>query len=252
MSGVAFDGVSTQSSCWCQSDPTAANRPTTNSSPATDFTSGFNKTLWDASPPVIWFEPITQKLKDQGVVPLTFNEVYDNVLGPYFWPGNKDSTAYRLGQGTTIAATVLPGAGLGATTRGIAATTSAKVLGSGLLKGSGPQSGVIEISARVKSVGAFNNFRPSSPRDFVFDPVTNRFAVQGKSVEKLGHTWLRWSIGASEDTVVGGTLTRGPGNKIITNEHSGHYGTNWTDSTRSRFVDFMNNYGFEVKHSQTW
>ncbi|MEV4227085.1 polymorphic toxin type 43 domain-containing protein [Streptomyces bobili] len=119
------------------------------------------------------------------------------------------------------------------------------------LAGSGPSPGILEVSDRAKSVAAVRNFYPTGGRDFVFDPSTGRFAT-GADQGIGGHTFLRTSIGADESTVVGGRLTRGPNGEFLTNEHSGHYGTNWTDAVRSQFTAFMEGHGFTVRHSATW
>jgi hypothetical protein len=100
----------------------------------------------------------------------------------------------------------------------------------------------------VKSVGAMRNFNPAGERDFVFDPMTGRFAT-GADQGIAGHDGLRTAIGASESSVVGGRLKRGARGEFLTNEWSGHYGGNWTHATRRRFVEFMNQHGFEVNHT---
>lgn len=61
------------------------------------------------------------------------------------------------------------------------------------------------MSSRVKSTAAFENFNPAVPRDFVFDPVTQRLLVGGGHLSKvLGPTGLVQAGGFGEDTVVGG------------------------------------------------
>ncbi|MER7080296.1 RHS repeat-associated core domain-containing protein [Saccharopolyspora kobensis] len=116
------------------------------------------------------------------------------------------------------------------------------------LPGSGPIPGVLEVSERVKSVGAVENFFPKGERDFVFDPVQNRF-VTGSEQGILGHDGLRESIGGNPSDVVGGRLSRGPNGEFLTNEWSGHYGHQWTPEIRQKFVEFMGEYGLEVAHT---
>lgn len=106
------------------------------------------------------------------------------------------------------------------------------------------------MSSRVKSTAAFENFNPAVPRDFVFDPASQRLLVGGENLSKvLGHTGLVQVGGFSEDTVVGGQLTRGPAGEFLTNEWSGHFGMNWTDAARQQFADFMSGFGFNATHT---
>jgi hypothetical protein len=129
---------------------------------------------------------------------------------------------------------------------GAAAGLAAK----GAMAGSGPRAGVLEVSDRVRSVAAVKNFRPNGQRDFVWDPATGRFAT-GADQGAFGHDGLRTAIGASEETVVGGRISRGADGQLVTNEWSGHYGYRWNDQTRDKFVDFMKSHGIEVEH-QPW
>jgi Bacterial toxin 43 len=120
-----------------------------------------------------------------------------------------------------------------------------------LIAGSGTTKGILEVSSRVKSVGAVRNFNPSTARDFVFDAQSSRFAT-GADQGVGGHDFLRMAIGSSEDnpSLVGGRiLGRGEDGEFITNEWSGHYGNNWTDTIRQQFSDFMNQYGLTVQHN---
>lgn len=120
------------------------------------------------------------------------------------------------------------------------------------LAGSGPVSGVLEVSGRVKSVGAFRNYNPRAGAEYVFDPATSRFAV-GRPAADSGlkgspHQQLAESIGADQSGVVGGMLRRGPGGEFITDEMSGHFYQNWTPEIRSQFTDFMQRFGLDVVH----
>jgi Bacterial toxin 43 len=85
-----------------------------------------------------------------------------------------------------------------------------------LLAGSGPVRGVLEVSSRVKSTGAFENLNPATPRNFVFDPENERLLVGG-AMKDGGHWGLATSVGMNEDTVVAGELMRGPGGEYLTN-----------------------------------
>jgi RHS repeat-associated protein len=117
------------------------------------------------------------------------------------------------------------------------------------LAGSGPVSGVLELSSRVKSIAALENFNPATARNFVFDPGNERLLV-GEAMKGGGHWSLANSIGMNEDTVVGGEIARGPNGEFLTNELSGHYGVNWTNATRMQFTDFMARFGFLVVHAR--
>lgn len=119
----------------------------------------------------------------------------------------------------------------------------------GLMHGSGPGPGVLEVSANVKSTGAVRNFNPNYGHEFVFDPTQERFVV-GASQKGFGHYGLAQEIGADESTVVGGIFSRGPAGEFFTDEMSGHYGVNWTNPVRAQFVDFMQRYGFDVTHTR--
>lgn len=120
---------------------------------------------------------------------------------------------------------------------------------SGTLRGSGPVSGVLEASPRVRSVSAINNWN-GKPVEFVFDPGTGTFAM-GRPAASAGlkgspHQQLACSINANPDTVVGGIVSRGPNGALRWNEDSGHYWRNWNDSVRQQFVDMMRGYGVNI------
>jgi hypothetical protein len=92
----------------------------------------------------------------------------------------------------------------------------------------------------VKSTAAFENFNPAVPRDFVFDPASERLLVGGRNLPKVfGHSGLAGVGGFDEGTVVDGQLIRSPGGEFLTNEWSGHFGMNWTDAVRQQFSDCM-------------
>lgn len=78
-----------------------------------------------------------------------------------------------------------------------------------LLKGSGPQKGILELSDHVKSIKAFDNYNPKKAVDFVFDVDTERMAIATKGTTPKGHNNLANSIKANEETVVGGRLKKG-------------------------------------------
>ena len=115
----------------------------------------------------------------------------------------------------------------------------------GLLAGSGPVPGVIEVHPRVKSVTAFRNYRPpGGGMEFVFNPRSSRFAV-GKPAPyaRVGglspHQRLASAIDADGATVVGGMFARGPGGEILINEFSGHYWQHWTPKVRHQLTQFL-------------
>jgi hypothetical protein len=118
-----------------------------------------------------------------------------------------------------------------------------------LLSGSGPRGGIIEISDRVKSTKAFENYNPKKAVDFVYNAEKNSMAVATKGTNPQGHTSLAQSIGAGE-SVVGGRLVRGAGGAVETSEWSGHYGQNWTPEIRKSFTNFLGEKtGLQVNHS---
>ncbi|WP_240662435.1 polymorphic toxin type 43 domain-containing protein [Streptomyces sp. WAC 06738] len=119
-----------------------------------------------------------------------------------------------------------------------------------LINGSGPAKGILEVSDRVKSVGAVKSFSPKGERDFIFDPTTGRFAT-GAHQGVGGHDFLGSAVGADKSTMVGGRLRRGPNGELQTNEWSGHYGMNWNDSGRKAFQDFMGRHGITVNHTSS-
>jgi RHS repeat-associated protein len=111
-----------------------------------------------------------------------------------------------------------------------------------LSTGSGPISGVLEVSNQVKSVAAFKNYTPSESVEFVYDPVNQKFLVgrPNESVEAFsGHQKLAKVGNMDPSKVVGGLFRRGPNGEIVTNEHSGHYYQNWTDAIRKSFKEFL-------------
>ncbi|MGO4652262.1 polymorphic toxin type 43 domain-containing protein [Arthrobacter sp. 2RAF22] len=123
----------------------------------------------------------------------------------------------------------------------------------GMLAGSGPVSGVLEASSRVKSLAALRNYYPKGGGvEYVFDPETGTFAtgVVDPSAGLTGspHEQLAQSIGANPATVVGGTLTRGADGAFNTTEQSGHFWRNWSPEIRQQFVDTMRGYGIDVHH----
>jgi len=121
-----------------------------------------------------------------------------------------------------------------------------------LQHGSGPASGVLEVSSRVKSVEQFKNYSPKNVVEFVFDPNTNRFVVGRVKNSTPGlspHQNLSKSIGGG-DNVVGGMFKRGSNGEILTNEMSGHFHKNWSPEVRKQFKSFLEeNTGQTVKHT---
>jgi hypothetical protein len=57
--------------------------------------------------------------------------------------------------------------------------------------------------------------------------------------------------GISHKDIVGGSIWRQDG-KLMTDQSSGHYGTNWTPELREQFVKFMKQNGVDVSHSATY
>jgi hypothetical protein len=115
--------------------------------------------------------------------------------------------------------------------------------------GSGPAPGVIEISNRVKSTATLRTYTPrpnpayggNKVTEFVYDPVTRRFAVGKASGSGSPHQNLARAVnpGYDPDKVVGGIFGRQADGSISTQELSGHFGKNWTNRIRSEFVEFI-------------
>jgi hypothetical protein len=116
-----------------------------------------------------------------------------------------------------------------------------------LLHGSGPKPGFLEVSDRVKSTKAVQNFRGKTPVDFLYDPEAGQF-VMGRN--PLGHEGipLGGMGGKPGRPLVGGRI-RFENGKLITDEWSGHYGQNWTPKYRANFVDFMKQRGIDINHT---
>jgi RHS repeat-associated protein len=130
-----------------------------------------------------------------------------------------------------------------------------------IISGSGPQPGVIEVSDRVKSTSVFENYNPrpnpnyggAKITEYVYDPKAKRFAT-GRTKPTPGaspHQRLASAIEADESTVLGGTLSRGLNGELITTEHSGHYGTRWTQEFVKEFITFIEDMvGIKVIHKK--
>jgi len=114
--------------------------------------------------------------------------------------------------------------------------------------GSGPAAGFIEISDSYPSSAAVQNLSTSKPIDFVFDPQSKRF-VMGNNAH--GHDGILQAARIpSSDHIVGGRISRQNG-VLVTDEHSGHYGINWTPQIRAKFLQFLKMHGISVTH-RTW
>ena len=127
------------------------------------------------------------------------------------------------------------------------------------LLGSGPFSGVIEISSRTSSTGALKNYYPKTGSiEFVFDPSTNTFVVgqpngkyPGFRTLDSGHQRLVYSSGLEPNKVVGGMFSRLPDGTIKTTENSGHYGKGWSESIRKAFIEFLESQtDIKVQHEE--
>ncbi len=122
-------------------------------------------------------------------------------------------------------------------------------------KGSGPAPGVLGVNSSSKSIKAIQNYYPKQGGiEFVFDYKTNTFVV-GKPIKSgfgSPHQNLADTIGANTTSAVGGSFTRGPNRKILTNEHSGHFGEYWTPEIRKQFQNTMKNYGLDLEHSAVY
>ncbi len=169
--------------------------------------------------------------------------------------GSQYLTAGRVDGGRVLVDGTI-GAVAGGAALALGGAASARLRGAApaaMLNGSGPAHGVLEVSARVKSVGAFRNYTPSGRGvEYVFDPVGGRFAVGGPhasaGLKGSPHEQLAQSIDADPKHVVGGIFRRGPQGEMSTDEQSGHFYQNWTPEVRSQFPDFMKGFGFDVEH----
>ncbi|MEX2964351.1 polymorphic toxin type 43 domain-containing protein [Microbulbifer sp. TYP-18] len=116
------------------------------------------------------------------------------------------------------------------------------------VRGSGPAKGFLEVSSNFKSSKAVQNLTNSKPIDFIFDPKSQRF-IMGRN--SLGHDGIRMAGKIGHKNIVGGSIWRQNG-KLMTDQSSGHYGTNWTASIREQFTKSMRQNGVDVSHSATY
>jgi hypothetical protein len=121
--------------------------------------------------------------------------------------------------------------------------------------GSGPASGILEVSDSVKSTKAFQNYSPSGRGgiEYVFDPANNRLLV-GAPKPHLGisgspHERLARAGSIDESTVLGGIFRRDVNGRIGFDEQSGHYGGRWTNETRQQFDDFLSGHGIDAEYT---
>jgi hypothetical protein len=122
-----------------------------------------------------------------------------------------------------------------------------------LLNGSGPVPGVIEVSGRAKSIGAFKNYFPKTGIEYVFDPETGAMAI-GEPADYLDfrgspHQQLARSIGANPNTVLGGMMRRLPDGTFDFDGNSGHYGERWTPGLRTQFSQFLDQHGIPYTYT---
>ncbi|XZF15207.1 polymorphic toxin type 43 domain-containing protein [Chitinophagaceae bacterium MMS25-I14] len=109
--------------------------------------------------------------------------------------------------------------------------------------GVGAVSGVIEVSPRAVSVGAFDSWQSGKGVEYVYDAEREIFAM-GKPVTGVGspHQRLVQAIGSKESSqIVGGTVSYKNGLLHFT-ENSGHFGENWTPAIRKQFSEFIKSY----------
>lgn len=114
----------------------------------------------------------------------------------------------------------------------------------------------------MKSSAQLRNFDPRpNPSyggertvEFVYDPVTKRFAVGKAQGAGSPHQKLASAINPDYDHrhVVGGTFSRGSQGEIVTSEYSGHFGENWTDAMRVEFVEFLEEATSQRVVHQVW
>lgn len=124
------------------------------------------------------------------------------------------------------------------------------------LHGTGPAPGMVELSARARSNRAFPRIFKDSDRavEFIYDPATGTVLVSqshGDGPMALSpHQRLARSLGMGDGTIVGGEVSIDPDGAVLTNELSGHYGTNWAPEIRLQFIsDLERLSGRPVRHS---
>jgi len=87
--------------------------------------------------------------------------------------------------------------------------------------------------------------------EFVFDPDSGIFALGSNAIKDMEsplmngspHQTIARSIGANENTVVGGMTTRLADGRLAFNEQSGHYHLSWTAEIRLQFGEAVTKYG---------
>jgi RHS repeat-associated protein len=123
--------------------------------------------------------------------------------------------------------------------------------------GSGPASGLLEVSSAYKSSAAISNFRSANPVDFVFDAKTNRFVI-GTDVATGKEGAMRWmnrghpetaaQAGMTVDSQVVGGHIRFQDGRLMTSEWSGRLGQNWTSEIRTHFRLYLETNGVSIQH----
>jgi hypothetical protein len=98
----------------------------------------------------------------------------------------------------------------------------------------------LEVSKKVKSTKAIQNFKGKNAVDFRYDPDSCRF-VMGNNA--LGHE----GIPGFPSSAPGGRI-RFENGRLITDEWSGHFGNLWTPELRTKFVNFMKENGVNITH----
>ena len=109
--------------------------------------------------------------------------------------------------------------------------------------------GRIEVGAGA--AGDLANFTPGEAEaEFMFDSGSQRLLtgdVSGEGLSGSPHQQLARSLGADEDTVLGGTIFR-DNDRLVFTENSGHYGHRWTDARRQQFQSFLSDQGIDFEY----
>jgi filamentous hemagglutinin len=124
------------------------------------------------------------------------------------------------------------------------------------LHGTGPAPGMVELSDRARSNRAFLQIFKDSDRpvEFVYDPATQTILVTqsrgGGTMARSPHQRLASHLPAGHGTIVGGEVGFGANGSVLTNELSGHFGTNWTPEIRQQRIAILGRLtGRAVVHS---
>jgi filamentous hemagglutinin len=115
---------------------------------------------------------------------------------------------------------------------------------------------MVELSDRARSNKAFLQIFKDSDRpvEFVYDPATQTVLVaqsrRSGTMALSPHQRLANHLPGGRGTIVGGEVSLAADGSLLTNELSGHFGTNWTPEIRQQWIpDLEQLTGRPVIHS---